>query len=153
LVILGKQDAKRFSAGLVGLKGEIGGRILSMMARDQTGYERLLDPAVDVLDAVHKARGPDQAALNSRRPAAIAKLDSVDHVIQLSDGWRRRPHRTRLWYFVPDWHDRVDPDFNFDTDTHSGGIPDWSNEVYGHQLFGEPTSDGILVSRSVLEKD
>ena len=46
----------------------------------------------------------------------------------------------------------MDPDYDFETDTHSGGSGDWSNEVYAHQLYPEPNYDGILISKVVAEK-
>jgi hypothetical protein len=57
-----------------------------------------------------------------------------------------------LAYFIPEWDDLVDPDFDFERDIHSGGSGDWSNEVYAHQMYPEPNYDGILISKVVAEK-
>jgi hypothetical protein len=76
----------------------------------------------------------------------------VDRVIEIPASWWQKPHRRQLRYFIPEWDDLVDPDFDFDTDTHSSGAADWSNEVYAHQLYTEPNYDGLLLSRVVAEK-
>lgn len=57
-----------------------------------------------------------------------------------------------LRYFIPEWDDLVDPNYDFLTDTHSSGKGDWSNEVYAHQLYPSANYDGILVSKVVAEK-
>jgi len=76
----------------------------------------------------------------------------VDKVIQLPKDWERKPHRNKILYFIPEWDDLVDPDYDFETDTHWGGRGDWSNEVYAHQMFPEPNYDGLLISKVVAEK-
>jgi hypothetical protein len=77
---------------------------------------------------------------------------TVDHVIHLPPTWQDKPHRAKLRYFIPEWDDLVDPAYDFETDTHSGGSGDWSNEVYAHQMYPEPNYDGILMSKVVAEK-
>jgi hypothetical protein len=78
--------------------------------------------------------------------------ESVDRVILLPESWKNKPHRKRLSYFIPEWDDHVDRDYDFLTDTHSGGTGDWGNEVYAHQMYPEPSYDGILISKVVAEK-
>jgi hypothetical protein len=76
----------------------------------------------------------------------------VDYVIELPPSWKEKPHRERLRYFIPEWDDLVDRDYDFENDIHSGGSGDWSNEVYAHQMYPEPNYDGILISKVVAEK-
>jgi queuine/archaeosine tRNA-ribosyltransferase len=76
----------------------------------------------------------------------------VDTVIRIPRSWWDKQHRQKLRYFIPEWDDLVDPDYDFTSETHSGGTGDWSNEVYAHQLYPEPNYDGILMSRAVAEK-
>lgn len=54
-------------------------------------------------------------------------------------------------YFMPDWADRVDPNFDFQADAFTSGR-DVSADVYAHELFTAPPYDGILLSRAVVEK-
>jgi hypothetical protein len=56
-----------------------------------------------------------------------------------------------LRYYIPDWNDTVDRDYNFGADTHSSGKSDWSSEVYAHQMYSSPNYDGLLLSRVIAE--
>jgi hypothetical protein len=133
VVPLSHAEARRFSCPLVALKGELAARLLERLGHRPSLLARLRDPAVDVLGLLEDG---GQAA---------------DRVISLPPGWRDRPHRARLRYIIPDWDDQVDPDYDFLSDSHSGGTADWSNQVYAHQLYPEPCYDGILVSKVVAE--
>jgi hypothetical protein len=145
-VALTNAEAKRFSCGLVALKGELGSRILSRLAAD-AAFGATLSAASDVLTFIEEPT----ALASGRRSPARAKTD-VDYVISLPPSWRDKPHREKLRYFIPEWDDLVDRDFDFENDIHSGGSGDWANEVYAHQMFGEPNYDGILISKVVAEK-
>jgi hypothetical protein len=142
---LANAEAKRFSCGLVALKGELGSRILSRLAVDHSFVAKLA-AANDVLGLIEEPMAPV-----GRRSTARANSE-VDYVISLPPSWSQKPHRRNLRYFIPEWDDLVDPDFDFATDTHSGGTGDWGNEVYAHQMYPEPNYDGILVSRAVAQK-
>jgi hypothetical protein len=61
-------------------------------------------------------------------------------------------HQSYIKYFIPDWDDLVDPNYDFKTDTHSGGKGSWENQVYAHQIYDTPNYDGLLVSKVVAEK-
>ena len=76
----------------------------------------------------------------------------VDYVISIPKDWWEKPHRKKLRYFIPEWDDRVDPNYDFENDIHSGGRGDWTNEVYAHQMYPSPNYDGILMSRAVADK-
>lgn len=58
-----------------------------------------------------------------------------------------------LKYFLPDWEDRLDPEFDFTNDEYSQGHKDnpYKHDVYAHQIFGQPPYDGILFSLSVFK--
>lgn len=148
-VVVTNAHAGDFACGLVGLKGEIAARVLERLVADPT---RL----VDVLHGVDEflafaQRGAAQQPTKGRRSAAKPN-PNVDRVITLPESWHHKPHRKQLSYFIPEWDDLVDGDFDFATDTHSGGSGDWSNEVYAHQMYPEPNYDGILISKVVAEK-
>lgn len=146
-VVLGNPHTKQFRCGLVGLKGEVAARLLERLAHQPELIERLRDPAVDVVSVASDTSTPEEKAGKQCRPNP-----RVDYVIQIPGAWWDRPHRQKLQYFIPEWDDLVDPEFDFETDAHSGGQGDWSNEVYAHQLYPEPNYDGILVSKVVAEK-
>ncbi len=146
---LSNAEAKRFSCGLVGLKGELAARLLKLIAADPGLVQRLKDPATDVLALLDSDTGV--APKPSGRSAARAN-SKVDLVINIPQSWYDKPHRNKLRYFIPEWDDLVDPDYDFINDQHSGGSGDWSNQVYAHQMYPEPNYDGLLMSRSVAEK-
>lgn len=149
IVPLTNQEAKRFSYALVGLKGELAKRLLALIANQgETLVSALLAPEADLL-ALLDAGGPD---IKSVKRAPAQANPNVDVVISIPSTWWEKPHRQKLRYFIPEWDDLVDPDYDFETDTHSGGTGDWSNEVYAHQMYPEPNYDGILVSKVVAEK-
>lgn len=56
-------------------------------------------------------------------------------------------------FYLPDWEDRLDPDFDFSIDQYSQGhkTSPYKNDVYAHQLFQESPYDGILFSLSVFQ--
>lgn len=144
-IALGNAHARRFACGLVGLKGEIAGRVLKRITAEVGTLERLRDPGGDVLALLDGESQP--VARHSPRANP-----EVDRVIRIPEEWWDKPHREKLRYFIPEWDDLVDAEYDFLGDSHSGGSGDWSNEVYAHQLYPEPNYDGILVSRVVAEK-
>lgn len=168
VVPISNPEAKRFSCGLVGLKGELAARVLTNVSNDTAFVGKVMQSRTDVLKALDSAQpvnatSKKSASTKSRKakPAAQEEENSrravpnpaVDFVIHLPDSWRNKEHRKRLRYFIPEWDDYVDPEFDFLTDTHwGGGAGDWSNEVYAHQMYPEPNYDGILMSRAVAEK-
>jgi hypothetical protein len=56
-------------------------------------------------------------------------------------------------YFLPDWEDRLDPDFNFVKDKYSTDHikNPYDHDCYAHQLFENVPYDGILISLSIFE--
>lgn len=147
VVTLSNADAKEFSCALIGLKGELSSRLLERLVqkRDQL-TDILADPRNLLNELVTRIDVP-----KSSRGSAKAN-PKVDQVIELSEAWRQKPHRSKLAYFIPEWDDLVDPEYDFNTDTHSGGSGDWANEVYAHQMYPAPNYDGILISKVVAEK-
>lgn len=54
-------------------------------------------------------------------------------------------------YFIPDWDDRVDPGYDFLSDTHTPGRYPYRDDCYAHELYGSPPYDGILLSLATLD--
>jgi hypothetical protein len=150
MVTLSNPEAKRFSCALVGLKGELAARLLNKLSTKELTVEQLRDPASDLLSALDSGESTTSSKSTSRK-AAVAN-PNVDKVIQIPKSWWKSKHREKLRYFIPEWDDLVDPDYDFITDEHSGGASDWSNETYAHQMFPSPNYDGFLMSRVVAEK-
>jgi hypothetical protein len=144
-VPLENKEAKRFRCALIALKGELASRMLEGSA-DRLHEAASMSPGA-LLDRLDCAENVQRTSSGS----ATKALDRVDFVIQIPQSWHDRAHRSRMRYFIPEWDDQVDVDFDFAHDEHSGGSGKWSNQVYAHQMFAEPNYDGILVSKVVAE--
>jgi len=163
VVPVSNPEANRFSCGLIGLKGELAARALAGVKADASAVTKILDPKFDVLgwlDGIAKSSSTTKPtrkkATSKASPDGKATLPPVspkiDWVIQIPQSWRDKPHRKKLRYFIPEWDDLVDPDYDFLTETHSGENCSWPYAVYAHQLYSEPNYDGILMSRAVAQK-
>jgi hypothetical protein len=152
ILALTNLEAKRFRCGLVGLKGELVGRILRHLATDgESFWAALMDEQADLLTLLDEPAPP-----KTNTPKVTPRLERVGFVIHVPNSWRKRSAQKPLRFFIPDWDDMVDPDYEFLTDTHAGGRGAWSNQVYAHQMFPNgagyiPNYDGLLVSRAVAE--
>jgi hypothetical protein len=146
-IVLANKDATRFSCGMIGIKGELASRILERIAADSKEVHATVNACSMLLDRLSS----EPVAIKRKRNPMVSNA-TLDKVIELPKNWEAKPHRKKLAYFIPDWDDQVDPDFDFETETHSGGTGDWSNQVYAHQMFKEPNYDGILISKIVAEQ-
>jgi len=54
-------------------------------------------------------------------------------------------------YFIPEWDDRVDPNYDFIKDESTQDRNPYENDVYAHEIYNKPPYDGILVSKVVIE--
>lgn len=56
-------------------------------------------------------------------------------------------------YFLPDWEDRLDPDFDFLNDKYSAKHikNPYIHDQYAHQLLDTPPYDGLLMSLSIFQ--
>jgi len=140
-VPLTNEDTRKFKAGLVALKGEVGARILAGLS-DETLTLSELTNGVQFLEKLI----PSQSNTSSSRNTA------VDFVINPSKSWEAQSKPGSFKFFMPEWDDLVDPDYDFASDIHSGGRGSWDNEVYAHQMYGDPNYDGLLISKVVAEK-
>ena len=143
IVRLATDDTRRFKCGQVGLKGEVVARLLEKISANPTFLQQCVDPTTDLLGQLSDS---DQMT-TVRSPSS-----RVSRVISIQDDWLSESRARSLRYFIPDWDDQVDPDYDFANDEHSDGSSRWDNEVYSHEIFPTPNYDGILVSRAVIEK-
>ncbi len=142
---LSNNEAKRFSCGLVALKGLLAAKVLQRISSLPVD-EHIRLPG-DLLSWLDDSSGGPSKAKRRHRPNP-----RVDRLIELPKDWAQRLSSRKLQYFIPEWDDLVDPDFDFESDTHWGGKGNWDNEVYAHQMYPSPNYDGILISKVVAEK-
>jgi hypothetical protein len=168
-VLLTNEDAKadKFSSALISIKGNITNRFLVKLHHDSEFAEKLSKFDGEELkqimleekgvglpekkEAKPRTKSSSSAAKKASRPKAVANPE-VDKVIPLSQEWKKESEEREIKYFIPEWDDLVDPDYDFDNDIHSGGTGNWTNETYAHQMYSKPNYDGLLISKVVAEK-
>lgn len=137
-VILSKPEARRFSCGLVALKGEVAARVLSLCAKGNAAVQELLAPGSDTLSLLDKTfQTPPQ---HGRPPEELSRFKHYTP-----------RHGARMLYFIPEWDDRVDPDYDLSCDGITLDRDAYNHDVYSHEVYRSPNYDGILVSKSVID--
>ena len=159
---VGQEDAKSFSYGLVGLKGFL----FKLLAKEISESEGKLldsiytDPSVimQVLQKYRKtvAKEPEVEQLtifpDTPKPAENKKKSAKKELIFYLPREEYAANYTgHMRYFIPEWDDRVDPDYDFLTDTSKEGRDSYHDDVYAHEIYPEPNYDGILVSKVIVE--
>lgn len=140
-VKLAGAEAKLFHCGLVGLKGELARRLFVTLGEMDAIPYAVFDDLLSYLD---------KDVLQPKRKLAMPMipLASVSHTFS-SD--KVSTHKG-VKYFMPDWGDSVDADYDFINESHSGGRGGLNNQLYAHQIYERPNYDGLLISRAVVEK-
>jgi hypothetical protein len=59
--------------------------------------------------------------------------------------------KTKMMFFLPDWDDRVDPNYDFLGDEPTPNRDPYQYDTYHYELYGTLNCDGILISKTVLE--
>jgi hypothetical protein len=157
VVPVSNPEAKRFSCGLVGLKGELATRVLKGVAESPEILKRLLDPKFDVLKWLEsvgttKASKPKTASakpLTQKAPKERSMVTSEEERQRFTFFIPRQ--KSGMKYFIPEWDDRVDPDYDFLNDGITADRDPYVHDVYSHEIYQSPNYDGILVSKSVIE--
>lgn len=143
---LSRDDAKRFPGGLIGIKGELTARLLELIATEPSTLDRIRSVGGAVLPLLEREATRALSARAPRRPIEPER----DRPIDIPTWWWEQPHRQTLCYFIPEWDDLVDAGYDFAADESPSGA--WSREAYAHEIYPVPNYDGILVSRSVMDK-
>lgn len=145
-ITLGNEDAHDFSCSLVGLKGELAGRLLDWVAQEPArakGVTRLTRE--QLLRQLSKIELPPLGI-------SVGDIDQRRPEINIPANWSQHSKQKKLRYFIPDWDDRVDPDYDFIKDERSNSRGSWVHDAYAHELYESPNYDGLLVSKIVAEK-
>ena len=161
VVPISNPEAKRFSCGLVALKGELAARVLRGVAEEPADLSRLMDPKFDLLAWLDKqsevAKNTAESKANPPVNNASTKKTSKERSMVTSEEERQRftffipRQKSGMKYFIPEWDDRVDPDYDFINDGITADRDPYVHDVYSHEIYQSPNYDGILVSKSVIE--
>jgi Queuine tRNA-ribosyltransferase len=171
LMYLSNAEAKHYGYGLVGLKGYLFKRFAEVAARQPLLlnsvhatpdlFLNLVDRDVTQLEISlslpQTTKKPAAPARKRSSPSQFKALDKETHIIK--DEYLEIPNlppapnlHLGMQYFIPEWDDRVDPNYNFLTDKSVEGRDPYMNDVYSHELYPHPNYDGILVSKVKVEE-
>ena len=57
-----------------------------------------------------------------------------------------------MHFYLPNFEDLVDPEFNFEADSYSPKRKDrWVHDWYAHQFFDQSIFDGMLISKAIVK--
>lgn len=88
---------------------------------------------------VHKAEDVDDEELQTN---GFLPIPDVPAAVNIHLG---------MQYYIPEWDDHVDPNYDFLTCTLTPNRDPYADEVYAHQIYDRPNYDGILVSKVVVD--
>ena len=103
-VPLAATEAKQFHCGLVGLKGEVAKLLLMRMRTARAIPNEVFSNFLGYIDHDYN---PNELPL----PSVTKERHAPNVITQVEN-----THPTRLQYFLPDWQDTVNPDYDFTTD-------------------------------------
>jgi hypothetical protein len=159
---LSNAEAKKYGFGSVGLKGFLFKQFALVASQQPELFEQIHQTPCHFQDVIDRTT---QLELDLGLPKSVAK-NKFKQVTKKTnrDEFVPIPHlppapniHLGVQYFIPEWDDRVDPDYNFLTD--SFGSPDrdpYADDVYAHELFLRanfgPNYDGVLISKVVIDE-
>ena len=151
-IALNNQTASRLGAGLVSLKGRILELIGIAVSQKGTEFiEKIMARPETLLELIAPFATIQLSTPPKKKPEPdIAVYDT--RIIKLSTAWKNKTHRSKMRYFIPEWDDYVNPEYDFLNDIHPSGTGDhYELAHYAHQIFQEPPYDGILISKVIVE--
>lgn len=164
---LSNAEAKRYSYGLVGLKGFLLKRFAESVVSNPELLQKLYENPENFTQAIESQS--TQLELPLRLPEVQVKKSSNKKTqsdedmeeLEESEGIDFLPIpdlppapniHLGMKYFIPEWDDRVDPNYDFLTDTCPPNRDHYADQVYAHELYPIPNYDGVLVSKVVIDQ-
>lgn len=156
---LSNADAKHYRYGLVGLKGFLFKRFAECVAREGTLLQKVYDEPevfVQIVDTepvqLELPLGLPEVKVSPKsvKKPKIGKSEDKE-LIPVPDLPPAPNLHLGMQYFIPEWDDRVDPGYDFLTDTLTAGRDPYEDDIYAHQIYSTPNYNGILVSKGIVE--
>lgn len=159
---VGQEDAKSFSYGLVGLKGYL----FKMLAQEvvESGinlFDKIYENPQTMMEVLNKYRKNKVEIEQIELPIDIKKVEkpkkdktekkSAVSFFVAPESYAKNFGNFNMKYFIPEWDDRVDPKYDFLTDTATENRNPYLDDVYAHEIYDTPNYDGILISKIVAE--
>ena len=150
---LSNVEAKHYRYGLVGLKGFL----FKKFALRVKGNSEIIHQVYDEPRLFKEVI--DSESIQLELPITTDEVTSQPNskgIFSLEEQLSNLPPALnsgiKMQYFIPEWDDHVDPDYDFITDTHPPERNIYEDEIYAHEIFPQPNYDGVLVSKVVVEK-
>jgi hypothetical protein len=156
-------EARHYRYGLVGLKGflfksfaeSINGDInlLNKVYENPEVFKTIVDQKNNSKQLEIPLEIEEKLKLNYNNTAINKKVNkSISSEFIKIPNLPIAPNRhLGMQYFIPEWDDHVDPNYDFTNDILTPGRDTYKDEVYAHEIFEKPNYDGILVSKIVVE--
>jgi hypothetical protein len=163
---LSNQDAKHYRYGLVGLKGFLFKRFAEAVVTNPG----LLEQVKTVPEIYEQVMG-DNLQSSSGQLALTTLLKQVPTTPRPSNPSPEKPQgrsdkdeflaipdvppaanlHLGMQYFIPDWDDRVNPNYDFLEEQPTADYDPYLDSVYAHEIYDTPSYDGILLSKIVID--
>lgn len=169
ILSLSNEEAKRYSYGLVGLKGFL----FKLFAQSVVNKPELLQKLYENPEAFTQAIEGQATQLElpldlpkvevkkvQKKSSKKTKSDEDIEELEESEGSDFLPIpdlppapniHLGMKYYIPEWDDRVDLGYDFLNDVLTPGRDSYKDEVYAHEIYSKPNYDGILVSKVVVD--
>jgi hypothetical protein len=158
VIHLSNLDAKKYHCGLIGLKGLLLLLLADHFAGDSVNDLKTIYEKPQYIESIfEKVNQNQQLSLPFLKNIPIVhqskkvvsqqsknKIDIPDTPPAPNQGFG-------LQYFIPEWDDLVDPNYDFLTDSYDKKRDFYLEQVYAHEIYDTPNYDGVLVSRVVIE--
>jgi queuine/archaeosine tRNA-ribosyltransferase len=170
-VEVGQEDAKEFSYGLIALKGYLFKLLSQEIVADKSTLYEIYNNPILILELLEKYRvkkhnfeqlnlfpveSPglvDHAkgiSKTQKEEKNVITMNKVESVLKTNIVAKNYGH-FGIKYYMPENDDRVDPNFNFITDTHTENRDPHFDDAYSHEIYPSPNYDGILVSKMIVD--
>lgn len=162
---LSNPEAKHYHYGLVGLKGFLFKQFAEIAASKPTllkkvyeipqMFQTLIDQQTSINQTPQLAiRGVFQqvSSVPQKRKSASKKTTvKKDDLLTIPDISPAPNQHLGIQYFIPEWDDRVYPEYNFLTEKVPEDREPYRDDVYAHEIYPQPNYNGILISKIVID--
>lgn len=162
---LSNPEARRYRYGLVGLKGFLLKKFAEQVLRDPTLLEAVWRQPEVFTRALEGAQPtvaqealleipqvlPKPKKISTQKDEASPVEEEEDRedetYLPIPDLPRAPNFHLGMQYYIPEWDDRVDPGYDFLSDTATHNRKPYLYDVYAHEIYDTPNYDGVLLSK------
>jgi hypothetical protein len=162
---LSNREAKYYQYGLVGLKGFLFKQFANHLTKDfhlldkiyqyPEFFKEVIEPHNNLIQleltlGIEKVK-TEEKKITKTKMTLDKKKSSSEEFLPMPNLPIAPNSHLGMQYFIPEWDDHVDPNYDFLNDILTPGRDTYKDEVYAHEIFSSPNYDGILVSKVVVE--